>query len=107
MSLEAKYENNPISAIEHKIALLRLIEHEQKKVDMKKFSGFNLETKEIAVTESKTLKLTILRSRVKNFPIKYQSEDDFVYVLPVGKFAKKIIEKFYRKFHKGVKKKNW
>merc|ERR1711911_343724 len=102
MSLEAKYENNPISAIEHKIALLRLIEHEQKKVDMKKFSGFNLETKEIAVTESKSLKLTILKSRVKNFPIKYQRENDFVYVLPVGKFAKKIVEKFHRKFHKDI-----
>ena len=102
MSLEDKYENNPISGAEHKIALLTLIGHEQKKVNMKKFSGFNLETKEITVSASKSLKLTILRSRVKNFPIKYQGEDDFVYVLPGGKFAKKIVEKFHRKFHKDI-----
>ena len=94
MSLEAKYESNPVSAVEHKFALLRLIEHEQKKVDMKKFSGFNLEIMEISVSQSKTLKLVILRSRVKNFPIKFQSEDDLVYVLPVGSLAKKVVENF-------------
>ena len=32
-SLEAKYSNNPISAAEHKMACLRLIEHEQRKTD--------------------------------------------------------------------------
>ena len=100
--IEVKYDNNPITAVEHKLALLRLIEHEQKKVDMRKFSGFNLEIKEVVVSQSKTLKLVILKSRVKNFPIKFQSEDDFVYVLPNGNLAKRIVHKFHNKFHKDI-----
>ena len=91
-SLEAKYDNNPISAVEHKMAHLRLIEHEQKKVDMRKLSGFNLKIKEVVVSHSKTL---ILKSRVKNFHIKFQSDDDFVYVLPDGNLSKKIFNKFH------------
>ena len=102
LDLKDKYDHNPITAAEHEIALLHLIEHEQKKLDMKKFSGFNLETKEVSVSPSKKLKLVILRSRVKNFPIKFQSEDDFVYVLPAGDLAKRIVSKFHKKYHKDI-----
>ena len=88
-SLKAKYDNNPISTMEHKILL------EEKKVDMRKFSGFNLEIKEVVVSPSKTLILQ--KSRVKNFHIKFQRDDDSVYVLPNGNLSKKIFSKFHNK----------
>ena len=77
MSLEAKHENNLDPDNQDKIPLLRLNEYEQKEFDMKKSSGFN------------------------------HRSNDFVFAPTIGNFAKKIIEKFHRKFHKGVKKKIW
>ena len=102
LGLQEKYDSNPITAEEHEIALLTLIHHEQKKLDVKKFSGFNISKKEVEVTPTKTLSLFIMRSRVQNFPIGDGNESNFVYPLPKGAFAKRIVLRYHKKFHKDL-----
>ena len=102
LDLQGKYDSNPITTEEHEIALITLIHHEQNKLDVKKFSGFNITKKEVEVSPTKTLSLFIMRSRVQNFPIREGNESDFVYPLPKGTFAKRIVLKFHKKFHKDL-----
>ena len=50
----------------------------------------------------KVLPITVIRSRVKNFTIKFDGVDDFVFVLPKCVLAEKIAMYFHKKFHKDI-----
>ena len=100
--LKAKFENNPISSTEHEEAFLVLIHHEQKKLDLKKFSGFNIGEKEVTLSSGKSLKLVTVSSRVQNFPVTFGGSEASVYALPSHGLARRIAASFHQKYHKDV-----
>lgn len=102
LDTKVKCDSRPVTALEHKDALKLLISHVQKDLNLSNYRGFNLETIESTLESGKVVKLVILRSRVQNFPVKFDSGDDFVYLLPKGTFAKRIAKRFHQKHHRDV-----
>ena len=93
---------NPISAIEYDEALKLLIEHEQKKLNFKQFTGFDVLKKDFTFESGKVVTLVVLKSRVKNFPVRFSNNEDFVFALPSGDFAKRVAKFYHDKYHKDV-----
>ncbi len=91
-----------ISASEFDDALKVLIKHEQKHVNVKKFSGFDVSTRQFTLNSGAVIELMILQTRVKNFPIQFGNHEDFVFVLPARTLAKRIASHFHNKFHRDV-----
>ena len=92
----------PINAQEHDDALKTLIFHEQRNFDVKKYSGFDLILKDFKLNSGKTLKLWTLNSRIQNFPIQFDGQNNFVFPLPNSTFAKRIATHFHKRFHRDV-----
>ena len=92
----------PVTASERDDALKYLILHEQAKIDVKKFSGFDVISKEFKLSSEKIISLLVLKSRVQNFPIKFSNEENYVYALPPGVFAKRLAQFFHDKYHKDI-----
>ena len=97
-----KVDSNPITAEEYQDALKILIHHEQKKIDPKRFSGFNLLEEKIVLKSGKELCLLHVASRIKNFPVKFSDENNKVYALPPGLFAERIAQHYHAKYHKDI-----
>ena len=52
-----------VTAVEFDDALKVIIEHEQKGIDLKKFSGFDISSKKFTLRSGREVELKILRSR--------------------------------------------
>ena len=102
LSIKTKCDSHPVTALEHSEALLVIISHAQLELKRNKFQGFNLEDVERTLRSGKVVKLTVLRSRVQNFPARFGSEVDYVYPIPCGKLARKIAEMYHHKYHKDI-----
>ena len=92
----------PISASEYDDALKIIIEHEQKKLDKKKFTGFDVTERQFTLNSGRVIELKILRSRVKTFPIMFGNQEDFVFPLPTSTFAKRLAVYHHAKYHRDV-----
>ena len=97
-----KYQRKPITAEEYDNALTTLIHHEQRGMDITKFKGYNLTQSEFVLISGTTLILYTLRSRVKNFPIKFSGKSEVVYPLPAGLLAKRIATYYHNRYHRDV-----
>ena len=102
LSVKEKCHSNPVTALEYDDALKILIHHVQKGLDIKKFTGFNLTTRQFVLNSGETLDLVTLSSRVKNFPIRFENDENFVYVIPSHLFGKRIAYLHHHRFHKDV-----
>ena len=97
-----KYKNRPVTATEYDNALMILIHHEQKKLEISKFRGYNLTQIESKLLSGRTINIKILGSRVQNFPVRFSNNSDRVYPLPEGLLAKRIARHYHYKYHKDV-----
>ena len=90
-------DSNP--AYEYDDALKVIIEHEKKELDMKKFVGLDITQRPFTLKSGQVIKLKILKSRVKSFPIMFGNQEDFVFPLPTNTIAKRISAYYHTKFH--------
>ena len=99
---KSKADSNPVTATEHADAMKVLIAHAQESLDITKFKGFIVEVIKSDLSSGKSVQLVTLKSRVKNFPVQFDSGDNHVYIIPKGFLAKKIVETFHKKYHRDV-----
>ena len=91
-----------ITASEFDDALKTLIWNEQRHIDIRQFSGFNVSSREFKLNSGEVIELLILQTRVKNFPVRFTNHEDFVFPLPARTLAKRIAQHFHDKFHRDV-----
>ena len=98
----SKVKFEPVTASQYSDALKVIIKHEQRNLDKKKFSGFNISERDFVLNSGKVVRLAILQARVKNFPAKFDNHQDFVFPLPTSTFAKRIASYYHERFHRDV-----